>query len=152
MVFEPLDSSGDGVTDTWGADYNGDGTLDTYMVDSNNNGVGDIYGYDYNQNGYEERVAVDANENGYAEFVSVDANEDGVYESTFVDLNENGVDDRQESPVAATGPTMSPVVWASGNSGMSFGPGAEIVSDANSHAVNTALTPDGYDYVPKDEY
>ncbi|HWH00443.1 MAG TPA: hypothetical protein VNV66_14215 [Pilimelia sp.] len=45
---------------------------------------------------------------------------------------------------------MSTVVWASGNSGMTFGPGAEVVMDGNSHTINTILSPEGYEYVPKD--
>jgi len=45
---------------------------------------------------------------------------------------------------------VSTVVWASGNSGMTFGPGAEVVMDGNSHTINTILSPEGYEYVPKD--
>ena len=33
-----------------------------------------------------------------------------------------------------------------------FGPGAEIVMDGNSHTINNTLAPEGYDYVPKDDY
>jgi hypothetical protein len=142
MFYEPLDTNGDGVAETWGTDYNGDGLYEAQATDGNGNGIIDTYG-------------TDANQNGYFETISVDANEDGTIDYVLLDTNENGVEDRLEySPThtapGSAGPTTSPVVWASGNDGMAFGPGAEVVMDGNSHAINTTLTPDGYEYVPKD--
>jgi hypothetical protein len=140
MVYEAFDTNGDGVADSWATDLNGDGLYDQTITDPDANGLIDTYSYDYNNN-------------GIAEVIIVDSNEDGIAEAVFVDMNENNVlDGLENSSAGTTGPMMSPVVWQTGTSGMVFGPGAEIVMDANSHAINTTLTPDGYEYVPKDDY
>jgi hypothetical protein len=165
MVYEPLDTNADGVTDAWGADYDGDGRFEELHFDTNRDGVLDLHGYDYN-------------DDGYAEIVGLDTNGDGFPDITMADLNQNGISDHLETP--STGPALTSTEWASyspsatptnpvvfesyspstvssnpvtintGTEGMSFGPGAEIPGAANTHTINNITAPDGYDFGPAD--
>jgi hypothetical protein len=46
--------------------------------------------------------------------------------------------------------SSNPVVINTGTDGMSFGPGALIPGDDNTHTINQTLAPQGYDYGPAD--
>jgi hypothetical protein len=163
MVYEPLDTNGDGLNDAWGADYDGDGHFEEFHVDRNGDGVFDLHIYDYN-------------EDNYAEIIGIDTTGDGISDVTAVDMNQNGILDHMEN--SSTSPTLGSTEWASyspsatptnpvvfesyspstvssnpvtintGTDGMSFGPGAEIPGDANTHTINNITAPGGYDFGP----
>jgi hypothetical protein len=139
MDYVPLDANGDGVVESYGVDQNGDGLYELRYADLDGDGVFDTHTYDSNQNGYLEEFYIDVNEDGIPEIAGLDRNENGVPDAYDYGFTAPG----------SVGPTMSPVSMAMGNYGMSFGPGAEIVSDGNHDIVNTHLTPDGEVYTDR---
>lgn len=87
-----IDSTGDGVIDTYIADTDGDGTMDRIDLDQNDDGVADLALLDTDADGATDTVLAGGNESTYAQ-VLVDEDQDGTLDTLSVDGDLDGETD-----------------------------------------------------------